>query len=332
MKKQVTGWLVVFLLAGCVLTGISCKKDTNTLEGRSFQVDNSAYWGGYVWFIETGGEIEIVEYGNGDKSAYSRLVRMEPKTGAKFEAICELDSIEPSLLAGKDRLWIVSTESVGYFKDCKYTTKKNDSVFENVSIPFLYQGKPAFIAVESPGYRLMVYENEKWNPAQKLRIRLPQETDKCVGKYLRAFEQDGQLHVFCQVQFSPPVYYHKGLPLAENEDQVWERVASAGGHWTPAFIGNRPAVFYHTTNNGDLAVVGVGKNGEMWEDFFAHKIGWDIGLGICPTGEADDFVLLRRILPLDVEILGIKKGKPVWSCYGSGDTNLVEVVVKEMVK
>ncbi len=63
---------------------------------------------------------------------------------------------------------------------------------------------------------------------------------------------------------------------------------------------------------------------DHWEEFLSRGIGFDIGMGVCPTGKGADFVLLRRILPLGLRIVGVENGQPAWVFEGEGTTNLVE--------
>ncbi len=314
--------LTVALLITPALIG-ACRKDVRELKGRAHQINDAAYWDGAVWFIESSGKVDET----GAAEAASRLVRVKPHASAKLEQMGGLDTVEPWLLSGADRLWIISDGSVAFYKDGKLDAGAKAELPGPVSRPFIYKGRPAIIAAEPPGYRLMTWDVDKWDPGQKLRMKLPAESDECTGEYLRAFESNGVLHVFCQVPLHPPVYHHAGLPLADAE-QTWEKVADAPGQWKPACLGGRPALFFHADRKGPV-VVGLIRRGDRWEEFFTRSIGLDIGLGVCATGQGEDFVLLRRVLPLGTTILGVENGQPAWSFEAAGDTNAVELLLTQ---
>ncbi len=298
------------------------KPEEKTLRASGHQINNAAFWNGALWFAETEGEVTE----KGGASAKSWLVRLLPGPDHSLEQVSALDVVEPWFLAGTDRLWILSSSRVGYYKDGKIESKKLAKPLGKVSRPFLYEGRPALIASEAPGYRLRVWEAGGWQSKQKLRMKLPNESDECSGEYVQAFERDGVVHVFCQVPLVAPVYYHRGLPLAEAE-QSWQKVAEAGGQWKAVCLDNRPAFFYHT-DRGGLVVLGLIRRDQGWEELFSRAIGLDIGLGVCPTGDGEDFILLRRILPLGMKVLGVEDGQPVWAYEGEGKTNLIETLTR----
>lgn len=317
-------WILLIVLCLIVAFAFLYRKSPpkRKIKGQGHQVNNAAFMDGAVWFIETQGEVDE----DGKASAASWLVSLPAGVNQKIERVTPLDDVEPWLVAGEDRLWILSANSVATYQDGKLATEKLSKPLQDVSRPFLYQGKPALIASEPPGYRLMVLEDNRWQPRQKLRMRLPNESDDCTGEYLRAFEHDGIVHVFCQVPLVAPVYYHKGLPLAEGR-QHWEKIADASGQWKPACLGGKPSLFFHADRNG-LVVIGLIRRDGKWKEFFSRSIGLDIGLGVCPTGKGEDFVLLRRILPLGIKIIGVENAEPVWGYKGEGQTNLIEELVK----
>jgi hypothetical protein len=314
--------LVVLATLFMASKAINWIRDEMTLVASGHQINNAAFWDGSLWFAETEGQIAE----KAGVSAKSWLVRLPAEADKEPQQIAALDIVEPWFVAGTDRLWIFSSTTGGYYKDGKITSNKLPKQLSKVSRPFMYQGSPCIIASEAPGYRLMVWSEEKWNPRQKLRMKLTNESDNCTGEYLQAFECDGQLHVFCQVPLAAPVYYHRGLPLAD-ADQHWQRVAEAGGQWRVTGLGGSPAIFFHTSRDG-LIVLGMICREEEWTEFFTRGIELDIGLGVCATGKGEDFILLRRILPLGMKVLGVENKQPVWAYEGQGKTNLVEEMLR----
>ena len=323
---KATRWMFQTIAWGlatvCVLTGLGCEKPkpeaSATASGH--QVNNAACYQGAIWFLESQGEL----CESGKVSAGTRLVRLKVGADQTLEVLDAIAPIEPWLVAGEDRLWILSAGHVGYWQDGKVEMTELPEPLEDVSRPFLYRGRPALIASQPPGYRLMVWEDQAWQSQERLRMKLPRESDDCTGEYLQAFECNGDVHVFCQAPLRAPVYYHKGLPLADAE-QNWQKVVDAMGNWKAACLSGQPAIFHHADRDGPM-VVGHIRRDQTWEEFFTRPVGLDIGLGICPTGNGEDFVLLRRILPLELRIIGVESGEPVWGYKGGGQSNLVELL------
>ena len=318
--RMATAAALLALVAGC--DEAPEKTPEMSLQVSAYQVNNAAYWGGAVWFAGTAAKATE----SGEPSARSWLLRLQTGPDHEPERVADLPAVEPWFVAGTDRVWIVSEQAVAYYRGGQLHTAELDEPLTDVSRPFLYRGRPALIAAEPPGYRLRVWQDGAWQGRDKLRFKLPRESDACTGEYVEAFEWEGTLHVFCQVPLAAPVYYHRGLPRAEAA-QTWQKVADAGGQWEGVCLGGRPALFYHTSRDG-LAVVGRIRRDGGWEDFFTRGIGLDIGLGVCPTGEGEGFVLLRRLPPLEVRVLGVEDGRPAWAYTGSGTTNLLEALQK----
>ncbi len=88
------------------------------------------------------------------------------------------------------------------------------------------------------------------------------------------------------------------------------------------------SLFLHMDRDGSPAVVGLRRRHGQWEEFFSRAVGLDMGLGICPTGKGEDFILLRRIFPLGTRVLGVENGQPVWAYQGEGKTNLIEFLTE----
>ena len=153
----------------CALTIASCKKpEEKSLKARGHQINNAVFWDGALWFAETEGKLTE----KGGASAKSWLIRLPAGPNQSAEEVSPLDAVEPWFLAGTDRLWILSSGSVAYRMDGKIESTKLATPLGKVSRPFLYEGRPALIACEAPGYRLLVWKEGKWQPTQKLRMKL----------------------------------------------------------------------------------------------------------------------------------------------------------------
>ena len=315
--------IVALMATGLVAVSLtSCDKKNSATKASGHQINNAALWDGAVWFARTEGDVSK----GGGASAKTWMIRAPAGPNQSEEQLAALDAVEPWFLAGTDRLSILWSGSVDYYEDGKVETHKLPVPLEKVSRPFLYQGRPAVLACEALDYSLKVWEDEKWQVKEELQMEVPVENDGYFDEYLQAFESEGVVRVFCQVPLKTPVYYHRGLPLADGA-QNWQQVAEAGGAWKTGCLDKKPAIFFHTKGNGPIVLGKITREGG-WEDFFSRSIGWDIGLGICPTGKGEDFILLRRILPLGMKILAIENGQPVWAYEGHGKTNAIEKLVQ----
>jgi hypothetical protein len=318
MRYQLAAAAVLAAMLAClVLVSSSCEalQKGAGASATAHQINSAAYWDGAVWFLQTGGTVV---------SASSKLVRLPAASDARLRCVADLPEMECWLLAGTDRLWVLSQQHVGFYREAELVCHPLAQPLPKCSRPFLYNGRPAVIASQPPLYSLMVLdETDTWQKADQLRLRLPAESSDCVGEYLQAFQHEGVVHVFAQRPLSPPVYYHRGLPLPGGEQQQWQKVAEAGGQWKVACIDGKPAFFHHGDRKGPV-LLGLTLTDGKWEEFLCRAIGLDIGLGICPTGPGRDFIVLRRILPLGVEITGFVNGEPAWGFQGQGESDVVK--------
>ncbi len=288
------------------------------VEVTAHQVNNSAVWNGRVWYVQNAASL--------DEKIKTKLIGLELGGLEEAHDAASLAITEPWLVAGNDRLWIVSDESVAYYKDGRVEVLMEGESLGEVSRPFMYGGKVAVIEKKWPGHCLKIFENGKWieRASFKLGIEGGMEVS---GEKLQAFESEGKLHLFCQPPGLTPVSYREGLPEKDEEEgDAWEVVTTrAGGQWKAASLGGKLALFYHdSSDDGGLCVTGIERNEQGWEEFFSYPIGLDIGMGICPTGAGKDFVLLRRILPIGTEVIGIKDAQPDWRYEQKGGLGLLQ--------
>lgn len=310
LPDLVRGWLMPYgLLGGVELT--------------AHQINNSAVWDGKVWYAENAASL--------DEHVKTRLMCLPLSGEARATRAAVLPVAEPWMVAGEDRLWIVAEETTACYRDGQLQVYRPKEWLKNVSRPFLYRGKPAIIAQKWPDYCLKVFEDGQWREEDTFKLGFAAGT-KVSEEDLQAFESDGKLHLFCWMRdglFEGTVYYRPYVP-GKDEDGAgkWERAVrrGAGGQWKPARLGDQLAVFYHGSVSGQSGpfVIGVKRSDDGWEEFFTYSVGWDIGLGICPTGQGEDFILLRRILPMGTELIGIKDGQPAWRYEQEGDVGMLD--------
>ena len=306
----------VCFLAQWVLPDLVAKQLTphgllGGVELTAHQVNNAAFWDGRVWYVQKAGSL--------DGEARTRLLSLVPGGEAESQEVAALDAAEPWLVAGQDRLWIVSTRRVAWYKDGRVESVRNREWLANVTRPFLYEGKLGIVRQNWPEHSLQVFEDRQWREALSFRLVVPEAGDMA-GEDLQIVPDKGRLHVFYQRPGTTTVSYGVYRPGEGGGGiEVWEEVTpKAGGQWKGAVLGGRPVVVYHDSVAGNLSIVGLKRSDAGWEEFLVYGIGLDIGLEICPMGDGGDFILLRRILPLDTEVVGVVGDEPAWRYKQNG--------------
>ena len=194
----------------------------------------------------------------------------------------EVSVDEPRLLAGEDRLWILSPSSVSYYADGQVHEEPDPKPLADISRPFLYKGRPAVIERTPPGYRLAVYTEGDWTFEDHLALDAngpAQDIEK-----LQVVSEGPTLHVFRQ--FGSTLYYRAGLPTASDDgEQEWQTVCSVDEDWYAALADGRPVVFRLSAGRGMRRMLrGLRQSGDAWEPFFSHKAGLSDGFAVFTPG------------------------------------------------
>jgi uncharacterized RDD family membrane protein YckC len=288
------------------------------VELTAHQMNNSAVWDNCVWYVQTQAGVEDL--------VKTRLICL-PFGGAEPpREAASLDIVEPWLLGGADRLWILSSDKLGWFKDGKFEITTQSKEFNEPTRPFLYQGKPAIIEQKWPGHCLKVFEEGRWRELACFTLDKIKDGTKFSGERLQAFECDGKVFLFCHPSQATNVLYCSFVPQdGKHKLDQWSEVAEVGQftQWKAVPLGGRPAFFYHASIRDEPHVRGIRLAENEWKEFFTYPVSWDIGLGICPTrNEGDNFVLLRRVLPLGSEVVGVENGGLAWHYEQDGKVGL----------
>lgn len=281
------------------------------------QLNNSAVWDGRVWYAQTVASL--------DSNVNTMLISLDLGGNEDAREDVELAMVEPWLLAGEDRLWIIWAEGVACYKDGQVRILLREKTLGELSRPFLYKSKPAVFEQALATHSLLVFDGKQWRKEGDFNLDVPGRA-QAAGESLLAFEIDGTLHLFCRPGGSGTIHHRQGLPSeAETQPAEWNQVAAAGGQWKAIPLNGRPAVFYHDSNRpGGPYVIGLESTDRGWEEFFIHKISLDVGMGVRPIGEGGSFVLLRRVLPFGTTIVRVDDGKLAWQREPGGGVGLSE--------
>jgi hypothetical protein len=68
----------------------------------------------------------------------------------------------PWLLAGTDRLWVIGSKGVGYYKEGSLFVYPEIKTLGDISRPFLYNGLPSLIENRPDRLALMVFRDNAW--------------------------------------------------------------------------------------------------------------------------------------------------------------------------
>ncbi|HOC94035.1 MAG TPA: hypothetical protein PKH33_16930 [bacterium] len=284
--RQISLWMLLILLFST-----SCY----ALKERDVWEDKGSFWNGRVWF-----GVRSHDGGEPEKSVTWMLYSVEPGSEEKprVEAGVSIPLELFWLFDGEDRLWVISAESVGYYKDGQLTFVDMKNKLTDITKPFLYNGRPA--VVDNDGYSLTLYtlgENE-WTKGESFTVK-HNRPDKHIWWYMEVIADQDILHLFLQNK-DGLIYHFEGIPTGEYEDVTqWELLARmggycCGGYWASVIFKDQVTIFYPV--GGLLAhIEGFKLVENKWKRFFKPKasIYATNCYGVYPTGQNDDFLLLH---------------------------------------
>jgi len=253
----------VFLIAQFVLP-FALMVGMMASSSRAFDVDfarrnpyRAAIWDGGFWFIETEAKF-------GDDPDPSTLVRTDIDDTSNPETMVSIFEGTPYLLAGEDRLWLISKKTFAYFQDGQHVAIDQPEMLAEFSIPFLLEGRPAVLERWPSELALVVHDGVFWQPRATLPIVLPDPDCGCGLDWAKAVADERGVHVF--VEFGDTVYY--GLWNPASDDGIdWELASEAGRDWSPVLWRGEPAVLGVTSRDDSSRLVGTQRSGNGWSEF-----------------------------------------------------------------
>lgn len=231
---------------------------------KSNRMGNSVFWQEQIWYVEesSGGmgtkeenKLKVFRVGSKEKP-FSKL-----KISAK----------NPLLLAGQDRLWIISSSSLSYYDGDKLDSVSTTRHLGDISSPFMYKGNPAVIERTPASLNLEVFDGNDWIKERAL-ISSIHDTLYFDGE-IKIISQGGEICSF--LKFGKTLYYREGIPSDSEEDlKLWQSICLVETNWYPVFIGKEPAVFTHL--GSEVFAAGLEgfrlSNGNKWVNFFSYDI------------------------------------------------------------
>lgn len=295
--------LMFAIMPGMMFFGDSWMKEAKLQRG--------AFWNNNIWYVET----SVSARPSVQARPILKKLNLDGEEGP--ESIGPLSIENPWLLAGTDRLWIISSSAMGFYRNGEISVISEEKTLGDISRPFLYEGHPAVVEERPTGIALMVFFDDTWQKKLSFPLKSPENLG-CIHRYLHILSKEGRLHFF--LQFGKTLYYREGPPPVEIDDRdVWQPVAEAGMNWLAVLIDGEPAVFYRRSEDHTSKIVGLRQIGKDWKPFFTHDVVITSDMGVYPLGKTGRFAMVLQSFPGSlrlVEVDGARVFKEVR--YGSG--------------
>lgn len=218
---------------------------------------------------------------------------------------------DPALLAVGDRLWLIGSDTVGYYANGSLVRLPGVKRPERSSRPFAYEGQPAVISLGSPATLAALHVDggrAAWT-ARDLPLNLPSESGGL--RTLQAIEGGGSLYLFAQLCTESPD--HCSIVYRELNGEKWLRLADdlcSCASWTAISLMSRPAVFLSEEGKGDgtrLATITVSATGPRREEIRAE--GGSRWARWRAFASDSGLILLSTQMPGSLRILAVSDGR-----------------------
>jgi uncharacterized RDD family membrane protein YckC len=216
----------------------------------------AAVAGRVILFVET-------EPNFGDEPDSSAIVeaRFEPISGTEI-VVSDLDG-KPYLLAGEDRLWLISRKSIQILQFGHLVSVEQSKELAEISMPFLFEGAPAVLERWPTELALVVHDGTDWQTRATFPLVVPDPECGCGLDWAKAFADERGVHVF--LEFGTTLYYGLWNPGLD-DDIGWELVGDAGQGWDPVIWHGEPAVFGVTSREDGEDLVGRRRIDGAWKE------------------------------------------------------------------
>lgn len=272
-------------------------------------VDRCAYWKNHVWVPEE-------SLGPGQSSGLTLFGLNLDDEKARREIALDMSS--PALLPGDDRLWLVSTEAVGYLKDGEVTIERPLMPLQDVSRPFFHQGRPSVIGNDATGYALWSFADGEWQRVGGVDLDGAQLQRFVLADVQVVNSHDG-LHFF--LRKGGTLYYRNDLEIVHEEADSpaqtgepsppddngaaqmsateadsgkWSPVAVVGYEWYAIEMVGQPVVFHRKEVGPRSQIIGLERDAGRWEQCFAIELGLVTAAGVCALDESGQMGVLTQ--------------------------------------
>ncbi|TKJ38604.1 MAG: hypothetical protein CEE38_02565 [Planctomycetes bacterium B3_Pla] len=262
------------------------------------QPEYGTYWDNAIWYSE---KTLATSRATDDPTPLKRIDLSSEKGPV---TVCALPIREPWLLAGDDRLWIISSSAVGHYKDDDLIVVSESRQLGDISRPFLHDGQPATVQATPEGFSLMVFNEDRWQKERSIALKT-KKTPTDIKRNLQVLSDRGKLHFF--LRSGDTLYYSVRQSYAvEQADDVWQAVSQVGKTWQSFLIDGKPAVLCLRSPGFRQEIVGLKISDGRWKDFFSHDVPMVEDMGAYPLPQSGGFAVLIQSFPGSVRLLVVE--------------------------
>jgi len=260
---------------------------------KRLNVDSIVFWNDSIWFIEEAG-----------KNMNYNLKRIKLREFGAPETVCKLSLEKPSLLAGKDALWIISPHYVTQYTDRGLGKATRTRYAGNISKPFLLHNLPAIVKDTPDETSVFVYEKGTWQRKYGLGVG-PKAKKIILAQELRVLCDESQMHLFME---QGDIVYYKSCPFDSitGNTEPWEAVGSAGKSWQAVSNGTDLFVFGLRPVYSGRQIVAYRKKNNTWKMIFHNEASIARNMGVCSLPETERFIVSTQTYQNFVSMLEIE--------------------------
>jgi uncharacterized RDD family membrane protein YckC len=219
--------------------------------------ERTVVWDDAVWLIETHPSF-------GDDPDTSVLARTGIATPGEPEPMVSDLRGRPFLLPDNDRLWLISKDSISFYRNGEVETVERPTALVEFSAPFLMENRPAVLERWPNELVLVSHDGASWQNRGSLPIVAPDPGCGCGLSWAKAVADGRGVHVF--LEFGSTIYYGLWNPES-SEDVTWERVTETGKGWAPVIWRGLPSIFSLASDDNGGALLGLRRDDDGWQEF-----------------------------------------------------------------
>ncbi len=287
-------FVLPFVLMFAIMPGMMFFEDSWMKEA---ELQRGTFWDGRIWYVERSISFKKPD----DGSSTLKYLDIGDRGNPKSAGPCPID--HAWLLAGNDRLWIISSSTIGFYQKGKISDVSNEKRLGDISRPFLYEGFPAVVEDRPDGFALTIFADGAWQKKFPFKLNLQEKQDRIRGS-LQVVPKDGTLHLF--LRYGDTLYYREGLPSSETEDHdSWQPISEVDDNWFALSLGEYLSVFFPQHKPSDSKLSGLRLEGGTWNPFFSYEEGMTTRMGVYSLGQSQRFALLLESFPGSLRLVEV---------------------------
>ncbi|MCD4786357.1 MAG: RDD family protein [Candidatus Eremiobacteraeota bacterium] len=285
----------------------------------------------HIWYVEKNFE------GNRAEDSVSYLKKFSVKGENESEKIAKIELKDPWLLAGKDRIWIISKNGWQEYFEGNLSEISGEDDFGGISKPFLYNGSPAVLDRRGEEVYISTLEDGKWK--RDVKISLVDESGYAPSKIkeVQVLIHNNNLIVFHRredkVNYATCQKSGDGFELSGN----WENICKVGANWSAILYNSKPAVVvaqfkeFKALKNKNMKtqdvflksmqeikknlsgqdIAGFIKNGDKWEKFAGFKEKIVGSMGVFADNESGSLIVFSQLIPPSLRLVILEDGRMI---------------------